>query len=192
MEKPITLFDRRFELYIPEPVIHTAISDVAARINRDYAEAVRPLLLVTLSGAIVFAGELFRQLEGPFEIAFVKVSSYGAETTSSGRVAVEVPPTAAVEGRDVIIAEDVVDTGHTIHALHAMLAEQGARSIRVATLLLKPDPYYRQPERPEPLPVDYAALEAEPRFIVGYGMDYDGLGRNLGALYAVCDEERHD
>lgn len=185
----ITVHDRRFEPYISAEKIHTAISELATRINRDYREAVRPLLLVTLNGAIVFAGELFRQLDGPFEIAFVKLSSYGAGMDSTGTVRVEIPLTADVRGRDVIIAEDVVDTGTTIHALHDLLTAQEARSIRVATLLLKPDPYYR---RPEPLPIDYAALEVEPRFIVGYGMDYDGLGRNLGALYAVCDEERHD
>lgn len=189
MERVQTLHDRRFAPYISAERIHAAISEVAARINRDYSAAVRPLLLVTLSGAIVFGGELFRQLEGPFEIAFVKLSSYGAGTTSSGQVKVEVPLTADVEGRDVIIAEDVVDTGNTIHALHAMLTERGARTVRVATLLLKPDPYFRQSGRTDgTLPIDYAALEVEPRFIVGYGMDYDGLGRNLGALYTLCEE----
>lgn len=189
MELILTIRDRRFGLYIPEPMIHTSISEVAARINRDYSQAERPLLLVTLNGAFVFAGELFRQLTGDFEVAFVKLSSYGSGLASSGQVAVDVPLTTDVRGRDVLIAEDVVDTGTTIHKLYAMLTEQGARSIRVATLLLKPETYYHQPERPEPLPIDYAALESEPKFIIGYGMDYDGAGRNLGALYALCEEE---
>lgn len=189
MEPILTIRDRRFRLYIPENVIHTAISSVAAAIDRDYAESERPLLLITLNGAFVFAGELFRQLTGPFEVAFVKLSSYGAGLASSGHVEIEVPLTADVRDRDVIIAEDVVDTGNTLHKLHAMLTEQGARSIRAATLLLKPATYYNQPERPEPLPVDYVALESEPKFIIGYGMDYDGLGRNLGALYALCEDE---
>lgn len=189
MEPILTIHDRRFGLYMPETAIHSAISRVAAQINHDYTQAERPLLLVTLNGAFVFAGELFRQLTGPFEVAFVKLSSYGSGLTSSGRVAVDVPLTVDVRGRDIIIAEDVVDTGTTIHKLHSMLTEQGAKSVRVATLLLKPETYYHQPERPEPLPIDYAAMESEPKFIIGYGMDYDGLGRNLGALYAVCDEE---
>lgn len=189
MEPILTIRDRRFGLYTPEEAIHTAISRVAAQINHDYADAIRPLLLVTLNGAFVFAGELFRQLTGDFEVAFVKLSSYGSALASSGQVAVDVPLTTDVRGRDVLIAEDVVDTGTTIHKLHAMLTEQGARSIRVATLLLKPETYYHLPERPEPLTIDYAALESEPKFIIGYGMDYDGLGRNLGSLYALYEEK---
>lgn len=191
MEQPstITIRDKRFSLYIPEQAIHDAVTNMAAAVNRDYATAQRPLLLVTLNGAFIFAGELFRQLTGEFEVAFVKLSSYGAGMASSGTVAIDVPLTTDVKERDIIIAEDVVDTGTTIHHLHTLLTEQGARSIRVATLLLKPETYYRQPERPEPLPIDYAALESEPRFIIGYGMDYNGLGRNLGALYTVCEDE---
>lgn len=191
MSSTVIIRDRRFEPYIPAATIHAAISDVAARINRDYADAARPLLLVTLNGAFVFAGEMFRQLTGDFEVAFVKLSSYDG-LGSSGAIKIDVPLTTDVRGRDVLIAEDVVDTGNTIHALYDMLTERGARTVRVATLLLKPDPYYRQPQRPEPLPIDYAALEIEPKFIIGYGMDYDGLGRNLGAIYAICDDERHD
>ena len=172
MEPTLTIRDLRFEPYIPAEKIHAAITALAERINRDYGTAHRPLLLVTLSGAVVFAGELFRQLDGP-----------------SGHVAVDVPPTADVRDRDVIVAEDVVDTGTTIHRLHTLLTQQGARSIRVATLLLKPAIYYHQPTRPNPLPIDYVALEAEPKFIVGYGMDYDEQGRNLGALYTLCEDK---
>lgn len=192
MEPFCTLHNRRFELYIPAETIHRAITRVAEQINRDYTDARHPLLLVTLSGAVVFGGELFRQLRGPFEIAFVKLASYGAGTTSSGVVSVDVPLTADVHGRDVLIAEDVVDTGTTIHRLRDMLNECGARSIRVATLLLKPDIYYHRPERPNPMPIDYVALESEPKFIVGYGMDYDEQGRNLGALYTLCEEKNHE
>lgn len=188
MEPTLTIHDRRFRLHTPENAIHTAISKVAADINRDYADAERPLMLVTLNGAFVFAGELFRQLAGDFEVAFVKLASYEGLGTS-GNIKIDVPLTTNVRGRDVIIAEDVVDTGNTIHKLHAMLTEQGAKSVRVATLLLKPETYYHQPERPKPLPINYVALESEPAFIIGYGMDYDGLGRNLGALYVVCDKE---
>lgn len=185
----ITIRDRRFRPYLSGAAIRSAISRLAGTINRDYAAAERPLLLVTLNGAFVFAGELFRQLTGPFEVAFVKLGSYGAGMTSSGTVSVDVPITAVVEGRDVLIAEDIVETGTTIRALHAMLTERGARSVRVATLLLKPTVYYRQAEQPNPLPIDYAAFETGPLFLVGYGMDYDGAGRNLGALYAVCDDK---
>lgn len=185
----ITIRDRRFRPYLSGDAIRSAISRLAATINRDYADAERPLLLVTLNGAFVFAGELFRQLEGPFEVAFVKLGSYGAGMTSSGTVSVDVPMTAAVEGRDVLIAEDIVETGRTIDRLYHMLRERGARSVRVATLLLKPSVYYPQAEKARLLPIDYAAFETEPLFLVGYGMDYDGAGRNFGALYAICDNE---
>lgn len=188
MEPILTIHDRRFRLHTPKKAIHDGIARVAGEINRDYASAERPLMLVTLNGAFVFAGELFRQLTGPFEVAFVKLSSYEGLGTS-GNVKIDVPLTTDISGRDVIIAEDVVDTGNTIHKLHVLLTDQGAKSVRVATLLLKPETYYNQPERPEPLPIDYIALESEPAFIIGYGMDYDGLGRNLGALYVVCEEK---
>ena len=187
--RTVTLLDRRFEPYISAERIHTAISELARRINRDYAACTgRPLLLVTLNGALIFAGELFRQLTGDFEVAFVKLSSYEG-IGSTGKVRLDVPVTAEVRGRDIVIAEDVVDTGNTIHALHGLLQQAGARSVRVATLVLKPTVYYRQPERPGGLlPVDYAAVEVEERFIVGYGMDYDGLGRNLGAIYVLSED----
>ncbi len=146
--RTVTLLDRRFEPYISAERIHTAISELARRINRDYAACTgRPLLLVTLNGALVFAGELFRQLTGDFEVAFVKLSSYEG-IGSTGKVQLDVPVTAEVRGRDIVIAEDVVDTGNTIHALHGLLQQAGARSVRVATLVLKPTVYYRQPERP--------------------------------------------
>lgn len=191
MESTVTLRERRFELYIPESAIHQAIASMAEIINRDYAEAERPLLLVTLNGAFIFAGELFRQLDGDFEVAFIKLSSYGHEMASSGSVTVDVPLTAGIKGRDIIIAEDVVDTGNTIRRLNTLLTEQGARSIRVATLILKPEVYYSETARNngDLVPIDYVALESEPRFIIGYGMDCDGLGRNLGAIYALIDEQ---
>lgn len=184
-KKTITLHGKTFELYIPATDIHPAITQLAKRISEDYRDARRPVLLVTLNGAVVFGGELFRQLDGEFEIAFVKLSSYGKNMSSQGEVRVDIPLTIDVAGRDVIIAEDVVDTGRTIRKLHHMLTQAGAKSIRTATLLLKPDVYARQAD---PLPVEYAALESQERFIIGYGLDYDGLGRNLEAIYAVEDE----
>lgn len=184
MEQTLTVRDRRFRLYIPEEDLHAAVSRIAGEINRDYASAVRPLLLVTLNGAFVFAGELFRQLDGPFEVAFVKLSSYEGLGTS-GTVHVDIPLTTEVAGRDVLIAEDVVDTGTTIQRLHELLAERGARSVRTATLVLKPTVYNR---RANPLPIEYVGVESEPRFIIGYGLDYDGLGRNLAGIYVLCDE----
>lgn len=179
----ITIHSRPFELYIGEAEIHEAISQVAEQINWDYEQGdfTRPLVLVTLNGGLVFGGELFRQLEGNFELAFVKVASYGSCMDSSGNVQVEVPVTVDVESRDVIIVEDVVDSGNTICALFDLLGRTKAKSIRVATLLLKPEAYTGE------IPIDYVALECENRFVIGYGMDYDQAGRNLGAIYALAE-----
>lgn len=180
----ITIHGRRFGLYIPEADIHYAISQVAEQINYDARKGDfnRPLVLVTLNGALIFGGELFRQLEGDFEIAFIKLSSYGSGMSST-EVGVDVPLTVNVQGRDVIIAEDVVDTGKTIQKLDTLLKAAGARQIRVATLLLKPEVYTAERE------IDYVALESENRFIIGYGLDYNEAGRNLPDIYALEETE---
>lgn len=188
LKHTVTVHDLEFELYIPGDTIHAAITSVAEAINRDYEDAECPLLLVTLNGALVFAGELFRQLTGSFEVAFIKMSSYGAGMISLGAVSVDVPLTVDVAGRRVIIAEDIIDTGNTIHQLHAMLIERGAKEVRVATLLLKPAVYHATHPQ-NALPLDYVALEVEPKFIVGYGLDYNNAGRNLGAIYTLCNGE---
>lgn len=178
-DKTIRVRDLDFEPYISSDAVREQITQLAGVINKDYAEVVCPLLLITLSGGIVFGGELFRQLSGDVEIGFVKLSSYGDTTRSSGSVRVDVAPTVDVADRDVIIVEDVVDTGNTIEVLTNMLTQAGARSVKVATLLIKRDVYKKD------LPIDYVGFESENIFIIGYGLDYGGLGRNLDGIYKV-------
>lgn len=177
--KTIRVRDLDFEPYISSESVRHQITQLAGVINKEYEQVACPLLLVTLNGGIVFGGELFRQLSGDVEIGFVKLSSYGSSTCSSGTVRVDVAPTVDVADRDVIIVEDVVDTGNTIEALTNLLTQAGARSVKVATLLIKRDVYTKS------LPVDYVGFESENIFIIGYGLDYGGLGRNLDGIYKV-------
>ncbi len=163
--------------------VQQAIQRVAQRVNADCrgGKFQRPVALITLNGALVFGGELFRQLEGDWEVGFVKVSSYAADMQSTGDVQVDVPPTVDVAGRDVIVVEDVVDSGKTVKSLLTLLDKVGARSVRIATLLFKPGAYKAG------IPIDYVGLPICDEFVVGYGLDYDQAGRNLSAIY-VLDE----
>lgn len=172
------LHDLFFEPYIPASQIESAVEGVARRINADYAHCITPpLFLVTLSGAFMFAAELSKYLNIPVEFAFVKCSSYNTAAVSSGEVRFEVECTVSPTGRDVIVVEDVVDTGNTYVALHAYLMRLEARSIRIASLLLKTEVYDKS------LPLDYVALSVENIFLVGYGLDYNQLGRNINGIY---------
>ena len=176
------IHDKTFELYRSGDEVLAAIKAVAARIDAHYANRTnnRPLvLLVTLSGAVVFGVELARRLDTEVEWAFVKCSSYGAELCSSGNVEMEVLPTLSLEGRDVLVVEDIVDSGNTWCALYDYLQDKGLRSLHIASLVLKPTVYDKS------LPVDFVALEADDLFLIGYGMDYNQLGRDLDGIYVL-------
>ncbi len=178
----ITLHDQVFEPYITEEQVTGAIERLAAQISVDYSTKERPLLLVTLNGAFVFGAELFARLSKNFELGFVKLSSYGAQMTSSHNVRVDIEPTTAISGRDVLIAEDIVETGHTLEALQQMLAEMGARSVRTAVLAVKPGIYDGR------LPIEYVGMELGDLFVVGSGFDYNEQGRNLRGIYKLVEE----
>lgn len=183
MSQIIKIHDRLFEPYITGEVVRAAVTAVAERINADYRHTnTPPLLMVTLSGGLVFGGELLRQISVDCEVGFVKLSSYGSGMHTSGRIREDVAPTVSTIGRDVIIVEDVVDSGNTIEALDAMFKSAGAASVRVATLLIKREVYSKN------IPIDYVAIESENKFIIGYGLDYDGLGRNLDGIYTVIEQ----
>ncbi|MEF9949806.1 MAG: phosphoribosyltransferase family protein [Mucinivorans sp.] len=177
------IHDIDFEPYLSADSIDESIGRLAEKINRDYADAREPiLLLITLSGAMIFASRLVLQLKVPVELAFVKCSSYGSKRVSSGRIAFQVEPTASLLGRDVLVVEDIVDTGNTWVALHTYIEKQGALSIRIATMLLKKEIYNK------PLPIDYTAIEVSNDFLVGYGLDYNLLGRNINGIYKARQE----
>jgi hypoxanthine phosphoribosyltransferase len=173
----IKLHDREFVKTISNEEIVAEVKRVAAAINRDYAGK-RPLLLGVLNGCFMFAAELMRNLELECEISFVKLSSYqGVDSTGSVREVLGL--SEPVEGRDVIIVEDIVDTGLTMKNMLETLALGNPASVEIASLFVKPS------RLQVPVDVKYGVFTIPDRFIVGYGLDYDGLGRNLPDVYDV-------
>ena len=181
MSEKIRLHDKIFKPYISHAEIEAAIDAVAERLNRDYGDCTDEnpaVLLCTLNGAVIFAAELLKRLRFPLEFKACKLSSY-AGTSSTGVVTTEFPIPARLENRRVIIVEDIVDTGNTIVAMSRQLQERKVQDARVCTLLLKKEVYDKA------VALDYVALEIPNRFIVGFGLDYDELGRNLKDIYVL-------
>lgn len=175
----IRLFNKTFKTFIPYSRLEKAIDDVADKINSDFrgCEDV-PVLLCVLNGSIMFTAELMKRLDFNCQLVSIKLSSYeGTESTGSVRQAMGL--TADIKGRRVIIVEDIVDTGNTIVELKRILKDAGAAESKVCTLLLKPESYDKD------VPVEYVALEIPNDFIVGFGLDYDELGRNLKDIYVL-------
>lgn len=178
MEK-ITLKDKTFKRSIPYETISAAIDGVADRINADFNDAEDiPVLLCVLNGSIMFMGELMKRLKFNCQIISTKLTSY-VGTNSTGKVKQAIGLTADISGRRVIIVEDIVDTGNTIVELKRILAEAGAAESYVCTLLYKPEAFHQN------VKLDYVAMEIPNEFIVGFGLDYDELGRNYKDIYTL-------
>lgn len=176
----IKLLDKEFQLYIPNEKIRAATEQIAKRLNSDLRNA-SPLFLCVLNGAFMFAADLFKLIEIPgAEITFVKMASYHG-THSSGTIKQLIGLNEAIEGRTVVVMEDIVDSGSTIEEILAQLAILKPRDVRIATLLSKPDAIVR------PVKLDYVGIEIPNDFIVGYGLDYNGQGRNLKDIYTIIN-----
>ena len=158
-------------LYTSEQ-IQKAVAELGARISHDY-KGKTPVLVCILKGASVFLSDLIREIDLPLELEFMATSSYGASTQSSGEVRLVKDLDRSILGRDVLLVEDIVDTGMTLNYLKRVLSERGAASLRIVTLLDKPS------RRVAPLTVDYACFEIPDAFVVGYGLDYNEKYRNL-------------
>lgn len=169
-----------FKPFIPAEAIGTRISQIAAAISEDY-EGKCPLLVCVLNGAFAFASEVFMNLSIDAEITFVRLKSYSG-TESSGDVKELLGIEEDIRGRDIIIMEDIIDTGRTIKELLDNLKLRQPTSIRTAALLYKPDVCSHQ------VTPDYIGFTIPPKFIIGYGLDIDGLGRNLRDIY-VAEED---
>jgi len=183
MEK-IIIKGKTFVPFIKNDRIEKAIDEVAAKLNRDFeASEDVPLVLCVLNGAIVFTGSLLKRLTFNCELVSIKLSSYQG-TKSTGTVLNILGLTADVRGRRVIITEDIVDTGNTIVALKEMLIDKGAKEVRICTMLLKPDVYKKDEV------LDYVGMEIPNAFIIGYGLDYDELGRNNKDIYVIEPESQ--
>lgn len=178
MEK-VTLYDKTFRKFIPYERINGAIDEVAEKINKDFegCEDI-PILLCVLNGSIMFMGELMKRLSFNCQTVSIKLTSYEG-TSTTGKVKQALGLTADIKGRRVIIVEDIVDSGNTIIELKRILQEAGAAESRICTLLLKPEAYKHD------IPLDYVAMEIPNDFIVGFGLDYDEIGRNLKDIYVL-------
>ena len=180
MDKVIKLHDRKFRVMIPAAKIDEAVTAVAQRINADYADKDTPLFVGVLNGSFMFMSDLIKKIEFNSELSFVKLASYeGTQTT--GDVKCLIGLNQSLEGRHVIIVEDIVDTGESIERMVRDLEKLHPASIAVCTLFFKPGSYRKQ------IPIDYRAMEIGNGFIVGYGLDYNQLGRNLKDIYVVTE-----
>ena len=175
----VTLKDKTFKTFIPYERIMEAIDDVAARINEDFKGCQDlPILLCVLNGSIMFTAELMKRLDFNCQIVSTKLSSYEG-TNTTGNVKQAMGLTADITGRRVIVVEDIVDSGNTIVELKRILEEKGASESRICTLLFKPEAYKKD------IKLDYVAMEIPNDFIVGFGLDYDELGRNFKDIYEL-------
>lgn len=179
MENKIKLHDKTFKSFIPNERLEKAIDAVADKINADYAGTGKvPVLLCVLNGSILFTAELMKRLDFDVDLMSIKLSSYQG-TSSVGSVKTEMGLTGDVTGKEVIVVEDIVDTGRTIEALVNILNARKASDVKICTMLLKPEIYRKE------VPLDYVAMEIPNDFIVGFGLDYDGLGRNYKDIYVL-------
>ena len=176
----IQIKDKEFALSIPEEEILKAVKEVGLAINRDL-EGTNPLFICVLNGAFMFAGDLMKTINIPCEMTFIKLSSYDGLYTS-GTVKEIIGLNESVVGRNVVVVEDIVDTGITMERILSSLKAKGASDIHIATFLQKPDALQKD------IKIDYVAMKIPNDFIVGYGLDYDGYGRNLKDIYTVVAE----
>ncbi|MDR1809832.1 MAG: hypoxanthine phosphoribosyltransferase [Prevotella sp.] len=177
MKNVIKVKDKAFELFITEKEVNEAIARIAAQINRDL-DGKDPLFICVLNGAFMFAAELMKRVTIPCEVTFVRVASYKG-TTSSGVLKEIYSLEEEIEGRTVVIVEDIVDTGNTMSLILDQLSCDNPKEIKIATLLFKPAALKCE------LNLNYVALEIPNDFILGYGLDYDGYGRNLADIYKI-------
>lgn len=173
----ITLHDKSFVPFIDRYQLDEAVTKMVADIQHDYADKT-PLFIGILNGSIMITADILRKYQGNCEVTFMKLSSYqGTKTTETVKKLIGVQ--TELYNRDIIIIEDIVDTGNTIIEIDNLLKTYQPKSVKYATLFLKPDAYHNEIE------ISYVGMEIENKFIVGYGLDYDELGRNLPDVYQL-------
>lgn len=175
----IKLHDKTFDTYLSEQEIQEKVKIIAGQINRDYKDK-RPLFIAILNGSFMFAADLFKQLTIDAEICFIKLASYRG-MKSSGNVITAIGLDQDLFGREVIIVEDIVDTGKTLNEFLPKLDHQQPKTLKIAALLHKPEATQFE------LRIDYLGFSIPNKFVVGYGLDYDGLGRNLKEIYQLAE-----
>jgi len=176
----VQVHDRYFEPFIPEETIQREVTRLALEMNRDLAGK-DPIFLGILNGAFMFASDLYKQLNFPCQITFLKLASYSG-TESTGSVKQLIGINRDLKGRVVVVLEDIVDTGVTLETIIRQLSGYEPQEIRVATFLHKPEATVKE------VKLDYVGIEIPNNFILGYGLDYDGYGRNFREIYQLVGE----
>ncbi len=179
----IKVHDKWFKLYLTNKQIESAIEKVAQEINNDMANGEKPMILSVLTGSFMFMSSLVQKLSFTCDINFIKVSSYNG-TQSTGNIKQVMGLIKPVKDRKVIIVEDIVDTGNTIEELEKILANEGAKEVKVCTMMFKPASYSKD------IPIDYHAMSIPNDFIVGYGLDYDEEGRQYKDIYVLDPDQQ--
>ena len=173
----ITVLDREFSVYITEDEIQSRVTALAEKINEDL-KGKDVLFFGVLNGVFLFAADIFRQITLESQVSFIKLASYDG-TSSTGKIKELIGWNEDITGKTVIVLEDIVDTGATLERVIGELRLRKAADIKICTLLFKPEAYTRD------IPIDYIGFEIPNNFVVGYGLDYDGYGRNLKAIYKL-------
>ncbi len=173
----IKVHDKSFETYLSAETIEKRIAELAVIINKEYAGR-RPLFIAILNGSFMFASDLFKHLDIEAELCFIKLASYKG-MKSSGNVVTSIGLEDDLFGKEVIIVEDIVDTGKTLYNFLPKLQHQQPKSLKIAALL------HKKEATTYPINPDYVGFEIPDKFVVGYGLDYDGLGRNLKEIYQL-------
>ena len=174
------ILDQHFEIFITSSEIQKRIGEIAAQINSDYKNQ-NPIFLSILNGAFIFTADLFREITIPAEVSFIKLKSY-RKMESSGKVKELLGLEHNIFNRTIVIIEDIVDTGKTLKHILEEFTELGAKSIDILTLLHKPE------ANMHPVDLKYVGFEIPNKFVVGYGLDYEGQGRNLKDIYKVIEQ----
>lgn len=175
----IRVHDKLFEPYLKSAAITEKVKSIADQLNTDY-DGRKPLFIAILNGAFMFAADLFKNLSIEAEICFIKLASYKG-TKSSGQVITAIGLDMDLFGRHVVILEDIVDTGKTLNEFLPQLHHQQPASLKIVALLNKPE------ARIYPINVDYTGFSIPNKFVVGYGLDYNGLGRNITEIYQLAE-----
>jgi hypoxanthine phosphoribosyltransferase len=176
-KEQVRIKDLHFQLLLPEAQIQARVRTLGRQLSETH-KGRKPLFISILSGAFVFASDLIRAFDGPCEVGFVKLASYQG-TRSSGDVQTVMGLEKDLRGRHLIVVEDILDTGRTLHFFLDHLRQQAPASVSTVTFLRKPD------AAEFPVPVELVGFDIESKFVVGYGLDYDGLGRNLPGVYVL-------
>ncbi len=175
----VQVHDKHFEIFLKNEVILHRIEDICTTLNAEFENADQaPVFLAILNGSFIFASEVMQRVKFDCEISFVKLRSYVGDQ-SSGQVTEMLGLEFDLKGRDVIILEDIVDTGRTLHHFLPQLKQQAPKSVTIFTLLIKPDAVEFD------LPIRHAGFAVPNHFLIGFGLDYDGLGRNYKDIYKV-------